>query len=164
MASIIFSLRLLWQNPTLRCPLHVVRISFPQLSDSSQFITQNTCLWVELTKPHRTDGAGRERKPSLCATVKGLISWLVLHNIIYDNNCILAAVTCCYFGVCILLCVWDQGEGIFRLRNVNIVGFYYLFKCATCFGHTTIFNYIYIPRTYSIDNGSVILYCSILLH
>jgi hypothetical protein len=26
-------------------------------------------------------------------------------------------------GVCILLRVWDQGEGIFRLRNFNIVGF-----------------------------------------
>jgi hypothetical protein len=31
------------------------------------------------------------------------------------------------FGVCILLRVWDQGEGqgerVFRLRNFNIVGF-----------------------------------------
>jgi hypothetical protein len=33
----------------------------------------------------------------------------------------------------------DQDEGIFRLRNVNILGFYYLFNCATCFGHSTIF-------------------------
>jgi hypothetical protein len=40
-------------------------------------------------------------------------------------------------GVCILLRVWDQGDSVFRLRNFNIVGFYYLFNCATCFGHTT---------------------------
>jgi hypothetical protein len=32
---------------------------------------------------------------------------------------------------------------VFRLRNVNTVGFYYLFNCATCFGHTTIFKYTY---------------------
>jgi hypothetical protein len=49
----------------------------------------------------------------------------------------------------------DQGEGVFRLRNVNIVGFYYLFNCATSFGHTTIFKYTCFPRNYSIDNGSV---------
>jgi hypothetical protein len=30
------------------------------------------------------------------------------------------------FGVCILLRVWDQVMGIFRLRNVTIAGFYYL--------------------------------------
>jgi hypothetical protein len=46
--------------------------------------------------------------------------------------------------------------GVFRLRNVNIVGFYYLFNCATCFGHTTVFNDPYFPRTYSIDYGSVV--------
>jgi hypothetical protein len=45
---------------------------------------------------------------------------------------------------------------VFRLRNVNIVGFYYLFNCATCFGHTTIFKHTYFPRTYSIDNGIVV--------
>jgi hypothetical protein len=27
-----------------------------------------------------------------------------------------------------MLRVWDQGEGFFRLRNVTIVGFYYLFN------------------------------------
>jgi hypothetical protein len=30
-------------------------------------------------------------------------------------------------GVCILLRVWDQGEGVFRLHVINIVGFHYLF-------------------------------------
>jgi hypothetical protein len=44
----------------------------------------------------------------------------------------------------------DQGESVFRLRNFNIVGFYYLFNCATCFGHTTIFEHTYFHRTYSI--------------
>jgi hypothetical protein len=38
---------------------------------------------------------------------------------------------------------------VFRLRNLIIVGFYYLFTCATCFGHTTIFKYLYFPMTYS---------------
>jgi hypothetical protein len=48
-------------------------------------------------------------------------------------------------GVCILLHVWYQGESVFRLRNFNIVGFYYLFNCATCFGHTTIlWKYVYL--------------------
>jgi hypothetical protein len=46
-------------------------------------------------------------------------------------------------------------ESVFRLRNVNIIGFYYLFNCAKCFGHMAIFKYTYFPRTYSIDNGSV---------
>jgi hypothetical protein len=32
-----------------------------------------------------------------------------------------------------------QSESVFRLHNVNIVDFYYLFNCATCFAHTTIF-------------------------
>jgi hypothetical protein len=50
-------------------------------------------------------------------------------------------------GACILLRVWDQGESVFRLHNVNIVGFYYLFNCATCSGHTTIFKHTYFPRT-----------------
>jgi hypothetical protein len=36
------------------------------------------------------------------------------------------------------LCL-HQGESVFRLYNVSIVDFYYLFNCATCFGHTTIF-------------------------
>jgi hypothetical protein len=58
-------------------------------------------------------------------------------------------------GVCILLRVWDQGESVFRVHNFNIVGFYYLFNCATCFGHTTIFKYTYFQRTYSNNNGSV---------
>jgi hypothetical protein len=49
----------------------------------------------------------------------------------------------------------NQGECIFRLCNANIVGFYYLFNCATCFGHMTIFKHTYFPRTYSIDNGSI---------
>jgi hypothetical protein len=35
----------------------------------------------------------------------------------------------------------SQGESVFRLRNFNVVGFYYLFNCATCFGHMTIFKY-----------------------
>jgi hypothetical protein len=48
------------------------------------------------------------------------------------------------WSVCILL----QGEGVFHLHNVNIVDFYYLFNCATCFGHTTIFMHTYFPRTY----------------
>jgi hypothetical protein len=39
-----------------------------------------------------------------------------------------------------------QGESFFRLRNVNIVSFYYLFNCATCFGHTTIFNILFSNR------------------
>jgi hypothetical protein len=39
-----------------------------------------------------------------------------------------------------------QGKSVFRLHNVNIVGFYYLFNCAKCFGHTTIFRYTYFPR------------------
>jgi hypothetical protein len=59
-------------------------------------------------------------------------------------------------GVCILLRVWDQDEGVFCLRYVNIIGFYYLFNCATCFGHMTIFKNAYFPRTYSIDNGSTV--------
>jgi hypothetical protein len=62
-------------------------------------------------------------------------------------------------GVCILLRVLDQGESVFLLRNFNIVGFYYLFNCATCFGHTTIFMHTYFLRTYSIDNGSVVFLC-----
>jgi hypothetical protein len=33
---------------------------------------------------------------------------------------------------------------VFRLRNVNIVGFNYLFNCDTCFGHTTIFMHTYV--------------------
>jgi hypothetical protein len=33
----------------------------------------------------------------------------------------------------------NQGESVFRLRNVNIVGFYSLFLCATCFDNSTIF-------------------------
>jgi hypothetical protein len=49
-----------------------------------------------------------------------------------------------------------QGECVFRLCNFNIVGTYYFFNCATCFGHTTIFRNTYFPRTYSIDNGSVV--------
>jgi hypothetical protein len=48
---------------------------------------------------------------------------------------------------------WNQGESVFRLRKVNIVGFYYLFNCATCFGHTAIFMHTYFPRTSSIDNA-----------
>jgi hypothetical protein len=55
--------------------------------------------------------------------------------------------------VCII-----QGDGVFRLRNVNIVGLYYLFNCDTCFGHSTIFKYTYFPRTYSIDNGSAVFF------
>jgi hypothetical protein len=51
-------------------------------------------------------------------------------------------------GVCILLHVWDRGENVSRLLNFNIIGFYYLFNCATCFGHTTFFKYTYFPRTY----------------
>jgi hypothetical protein len=47
-------------------------------------------------------------------------------------------------GVCILLRVRDQGESVFRLYNVNIVGLHYLFNCATCFGHTIIFRDINI--------------------
>jgi hypothetical protein len=43
--------------------------------------------------------------------------------------------------VCILLRVWDQSESVFRLRNVNIVGFLHLFYCATRFGPRTIFKY-----------------------
>jgi hypothetical protein len=49
----------------------------------------------------------------------------------------------------------DQGEGFFRLRNVNIVGFYYLFNCVACFGHSTIFMNTYFPRAYSTDKGFV---------
>jgi hypothetical protein len=49
-------------------------------------------------------------------------------------------------GVCILLRVWDRGESVFCLRNFNIVGFYYLFNCATYFGHTTILKYTYFPN------------------
>jgi hypothetical protein len=37
----------------------------------------------------------------------------------------------------------NQGESVFRLRNFNILEFYYLFNCATCFGHTTIFKYTF---------------------
>jgi hypothetical protein len=37
-----------------------------------------------------------------------------------------------------------QGESVFRLRNVNIVYFYYLFNCATCVGHMTILKYTYL--------------------
>jgi hypothetical protein len=48
-----------------------------------------------------------------------------------------------------MLTLVSQGKSVFRLRNVNIVGFYYLFNCATYFGHTTIFKYTYFPRTYS---------------
>jgi hypothetical protein len=41
-----------------------------------------------------------------------------------------------------------EGESFFRLRNGNIVGFYHLFNCATCFGHTTIFRtHIFLGRT-----------------
>jgi hypothetical protein len=58
--------------------------------------------------------------------------------------------------------VLGQGESVFRLRNFNIVGFYYLFNCATCFGYTTIFGCTYFPRTYSIDNGSVVFFFNIL--
>jgi hypothetical protein len=42
-------------------------------------------------------------------------------------------------SVCLKLCL-KQGESAFRLRNFNIVSFYYLFNCDTCFGHTTIFS------------------------
>jgi hypothetical protein len=52
----------------------------------------------------------------------------------------------------------DQGEGVFRLRNVNIVGLYYLFNCATCFGLSTIFMHTYFSSTYSIDNVSVVFF------
>jgi hypothetical protein len=59
-------------------------------------------------------------------------------------------------------CYYDeinfQGDGVFSLRNVNIVRFYYVFNCATCFGHTTIFKHTYFSRTYSIDNESVVFF------
>jgi hypothetical protein len=55
-----------------------------------------------------------------------------------------------------MLILCDQGESVFVLHNINIAGFYYLFNCATCFGYTTIFKYTHFPRTYSIDNGSVV--------
>jgi hypothetical protein len=61
-------------------------------------------------------------------------------------------------GISILLRVCEQGESVFRLRNVNVVGFYYLFNCATCFGNTTIFRHAYFPMTYSTDNGSVVFF------
>jgi hypothetical protein len=36
-------------------------------------------------------------------------------------------------------------KAFFRLRNVNIVGFYYcIYLIATCFGHTTMFEEKYI--------------------
>jgi hypothetical protein len=48
-------------------------------------------------------------------------------------------------GVNILLCVWDQGESVFRLRNFNIVGFLLFIYCATCFGTRTFFKHTYFP-------------------
>jgi hypothetical protein len=46
----------------------------------------------------------------------------------------------------------SQGEGVFRLRNVNIVYFYYLFNYATYLGHSTIFKHMY-PWRWSNDQN-----------
>jgi hypothetical protein len=35
-------------------------------------------------------------------------------------------------------------ESVFRLHNFNTVGCYYLFRCTTCFGRTTIFKHTHL--------------------
>jgi hypothetical protein len=57
-------------------------------------------------------------------------------------------------------------ESVFRLRNFNIVGFYYLCNCATCLGHTTIFKYTHLCdsvfrlRNFNIVGFLHLFYCA----
>jgi hypothetical protein len=51
----------------------------------------------------------------------------------FDFDINLSHQTILILDICILLCERDQGEGVLRLHNITIVGFYYLFNCATCF-------------------------------
>jgi hypothetical protein len=49
----------------------------------------------------------------------------------WESNVLLVKVIL-ILDVWILLRVWDQGESVFRLRKVNIVGFYDLFVIYVC--------------------------------
>jgi hypothetical protein len=45
--------------------------------------------------------------------------------------------------IIIIIIIIIKVRGFFRLRNVNIVGFFAIYLIATCFGHTTIFKLTY---------------------
>jgi hypothetical protein len=61
-----------------------------------------------------------------------------------------------------MLRVWDQGESVFRLRNFNIVGFYYLFTAlhVSVLGPSSSIHIFH--RIYSIDNKQRLLVSSFL--
>jgi hypothetical protein len=56
-----------------------------------------------------------------------ILMWIFGYFNILEKNLLLKGLIL-ILGVCILLRVRDQGEGVFRLRKVNIVSFYYLFN------------------------------------
>jgi hypothetical protein len=56
-----------------------------------------------------------------------------------------------------------KGEGVFCLHNINIIVFFY-YLIATCFGHTTIFKYIYFSEFTLLTTDPLFFFKNITYH